>query len=609
MSGLAGINVHLVSNTEEAGQFMSWLGERHQGEIAVDTETTGLSPYEDGAALRLVQFGDEMTGWAIPFERWGGVVLEALERYEDPLIFHNIAFEAKWLGVQAGYELPWHRSHDTMIAAHLVDPTGSVALKQLSTRYIDRKAAAGQHLLADAMSVNKWTWATVPIEYEGYWAYACLDTILTSRLHGHLKAHETYAKAYELEMAARRVASQMEDNGAPIDVEYSAQKFQELSDYVERVKAWGQDVLKLKLTSGPQLVKWFRSEGAEVTETTAGGNPSVNKYQLRKWVNDPPNSKVADLAALILDMRKADKLAGTYFYNFGQWHRDGVLHPSIRTLGARTGRMSITQPALQTLPKGEALVRNAFIAREGEVLISSDWWQIEARLMAHFSQDVNMISTFANADASGEDFFTMLGRDLYSDPSMQKDDKRRALVKGTVYGKLYGAGTDKMAFTAGVTVQQMRAVVEAFDTRYPGVKHFQDAVTDAAVRREMSEGQGYVITPIGRRLPTDEGRAYSGTNYLLQSTAADCLKQTMVELDLAGFSDAMILPVHDELIFSVPREDAREAMQKINEIMSITDKFDVNVPADPEGPLERWGAKYGKSNETYRDPHEELYTA
>jgi DNA polymerase-1 len=604
---LSGITCNLVTSVDEASAFMRWLGERRTTPLALDTETTGLVPYDSGAALRLVQFGDGMTGWAIPFERWGGVAMEALQKFEGPLVCHNIAFEARWLKAHAGYELPWHRSHDTMIGAHLVDPTASVALKSLSARYIDRRAVAGQRLLDEAMHANKWTWATVPIEYDGYWNYACLDTILTARLWEHLDAHNLYPQAYELEMATRRVASAMEDAGSPIDLEYCQLKFDELNSYAERVAEWGQRELGVKLGSGPQLVKWFEANGGEITEFTAKGAPSVNKYQLRLFANEG-NEKVSSIAKIVLDMRRASKLATTYFANFMDWHEDGVLHPEIRTLRARTGRMSITKPALQTLPKGSATVRDAFIAREGEVLLSCDYSQIEARLMAHFAQDENMIRTFKEADHTGTDFFTALGRDIYSAPDMDKSDKRRALVKGTMYGKLYGAGVTKMAETAGVSVDQMKAVVDAFDRNYPGVTRFQAQVEDVGARRERDEGLPYIITPIGRRLPADERKTYALVNYLLQSTAADVLKRTMVSLDNAGYGSAMLMPVHDEIIFSVPREDVDQAKRDIEEIMSVMDDFLVPLPAEPEGPLTRWGDRYHAADQPYSDPDTEYFS-
>jgi DNA polymerase I-like protein with 3'-5' exonuclease and polymerase domains len=254
--------------------------------------------------------------------------------------------------------------------------------------------------------------------------------------------------------------------------------------------------------------------------------------------------------------------------------------------------MSITDPALQTLPKGEALVRDAFIPHEGNVLVSSDWSQIEMRLMAHFSQDERLARAFRDADDTGGDFFVEMGKEIYREPDFVKADKRRGLVKNTLYASAYGAGVNKMAESAGVTYDVMKSVADGVFSTYPGIKRFQGTVEDLGVRREREEGQGYVMTPFGRRLPCDEGKVYTLTNYLLQGHAAELLKNALVQLDLAGLGDYMTLPVHDEVIFSIPKEDAAEAMHLIGDVMSITEGYMVNIPADPEGPLDRWGEKY-----------------
>lgn len=591
--GLPGdLELHLVNTIDEAWAFKRWASERHP-HLGFDTETSGLDPRAPDAKLRLVQIGDEKTGWAIPWEQWGGVALEILNEFEGEWIAHNIAFDAKWLEIHAGWKVPWHRAHDTMIMAQVCDPLGGGALKPLAIRHVDRRSGAGDHLLKEAMAKEGWGWGDIPVDYDAYWAYGALDPVLTVHLRNHFQADKAYPRVYELEMAARRVISRMEDNGARIDLEYCEEKYEKLTEWVEGIKKWGQNQLGISLGSNLQLIRHFEKLGAEITRTTKSGNPSVDKYQLKMWANDPPTQEIGQLASLLLQMRHADKMSNSYFKNFLGMHSDGVLHPSIKTLGARTGRMSMTNPALQTLPKGEALVRDAFIPHEGHVLISSDYSQIEARLMAHFSGDPKLIQTFIDADAAGSDFFTAIGSDIYS-TNMEKSDKRRGLVKNTMYGKMYGAGVNKMAETAGVPYDQMKAVVDAFDGRYPGVKGFQKKVEDMGVRRERGEGQGYVTTPFGRRLPCDEGKIYALTNYLLQGHAAELLKDAIVRLDLAGLGDWMLLPVHDEIIFSVPKEEYKDAMVTIGEIMSIHGMA-VDVPAEPEGPLSRWGQRYSGS--------------
>jgi DNA polymerase-1 len=111
------------------------------------------------------------------------------------------------------------------------------------------------------------------------------------------------------------------------------------------------------------------------------------------------------------------------------------------------------------------------------------------------------------------------------------------------------------------------------------------------VRRERLEGEGYVITPLGRRLPCDSGRVYALTNYMIQSTAADCFKQGLIRLDAAGYSDWMILPVHDEIVLDVPVEHVKQTLHEVPEILS--DKsMGVPITADADGPWTNWGAKY-----------------
>jgi DNA polymerase-1 len=172
--------------------------------------------------------------------------------------------------------------------------------------------------------------------------------------------------------------------------------------------------------------------------------------------------------------------------------------------------MSIQNPALQTLPKGDDTVRTAFIPKdEDHVIITSDLDQVEFRMFASLSNDPNLISLFNRADATGSDPFTEIGREIYNDPSMQRSDKRRNLIKGTVYGRLYGAGVAKQALTAGVAEGQMRTVSDSLDARFPGMATFQKQIEDAGMRRLRAEGQGYVYTWTGRRLPCDEDRVYS----------------------------------------------------------------------------------------------------
>jgi DNA polymerase-1 len=604
-NGLGDVKLNLVDSVEKAQEFISWLSERRPyNAIAIDTETgelpggkreDALSPWH--GKLRLVQVGDGLTGWSIPWDEWSGVFYEAMDKFDGPVVCHNIAFEARWFDIQSRWKIPWERSHDTMIMAHIINPLGSGALKPLSALYVDGKAVAMQESLDQGLIENGWTWGTVPTNYEPYWVYGALDTVLTMRLweqfYQKCGPQGPYNRAYELEMATRKIVTRMELNGARIDLDYSKKKFDELIQYSDSVKSWASNAYGgVSITSNVQLVRLLESLGADITETTPSGAKSASKDQLQLLIING-NNDVKNLAENVLKQRKADKLANTYFSNFMEKSIDGIVHPSVKTLGARTSRMSITDPALQTLPKGDDTVRTAFIPREeGNVIITSDLDQVEFRMFASLSEDENLISLFHKADATGSDPFTEIGRQVYQEPDMQKSDKRRNLIKGVVYGRLYGAGVAKQALTAGVPEAQMRSVSDSFDANYPGMAVFQRQIDHIGQTRLRSEGQGYVHTWTGRRIPCDEDRTYTLVNYLIQGGAAEVFKSNLVKLDQADLTDYLIVPVHDEIVLEAPRKDAEEIKQIVRQCMTTTEGWAVPLTADVDGPLENWGQKY-----------------
>lgn len=604
--GLSNVKLHLVDSVEEANNFITWLSQRRPYDaVSVDIET-GEDPGQDpnkGALspwmghIRLVQVGDGEQGWAIPFEEWSGVFYQAMQNYTGMIVCHNIAFEALWFAVKSRWELPWAQAHDTMLMARIIDPLGSGALKVLASQHIDYRSVALQETLHTQFKENGWTWGTVPVTFQPYWAYGALDTVLTMRLFDQFYEKcgpgKPYSLPYEIELQTRKIATRMEVNGARIDLEYSKKKLDELTAYTEGVKDWAKQKYNgLMISSTTQLSRTFESLGAELTERTASGALSMTKDTLDMLAING-NDEVKFLAQQVIQQRKADKLASSYFSNFLADNVGGFLHPNINTLQARTGRMSITNPALQTLPSGDATVRRAFIPKdEDHVIISSDLDQVEFRLTAAFSGDQQLIQLFNDADASGGDVFTSIMRQVYADDSLTKSDPRRKLIKGVVYGKLYGAGVDKMAVTAGVSTPQMKEVVDAFDSNYPGVRDLQRSIEDAGTRRIQSEGQGYVNTRTGRRLPCDEDRVYSLTNYLIQATAAEVFKQNLIKLDQADLTEYLIVPVHDEIVLQAPRDEAPEVMRAVQECMTTTEGWSVPLTAGVDGPLENWGSKY-----------------
>ena len=586
---------HLVNSIDEAMEMKRWLSENRRDVIGIDTETTGLNPYAPGAKLRMVQLGDHRAGWAVPWEQWGGVALECLNAWEGQFTAHNLAFDEKWLRIHGGWQVPWHRTHDTMIHHNMLYPGQPAGLKSITDKYIDPRASVGEALLKDAFKKNGWDWATVPIDYEAFAMYSAMDPVLAAHIWSFLRADAKFPESYDLEMSTLRICAGMEDRGVPVDVEYCIEQRDKLEEYVESSKAWAEKEEGVKLGSTPSLVNLFTKKlGAEVVKQTPGGSPSMDKDAMAAYAKSD-NERVRWWANFVIDVRKADKIRASYLENFIKDQTDGILHANIKTMQAVTGRMSITNPALQTLGKNDNIVRNSIMARPGEAIVTSDKDQVEFRIFAHLSEDEGLIQTFKDADATGGDAFTMIGSQIYNDPNFQKSDHRRGYVKNVIYGRLYGSGVRKMADTAGVPFETMQEVSNALDAQYPGINAYQKTMESAIKARMAVEGTPYIKTVItGRRIPVEEDRIYSGLNYTIQSSAAESFKQNLIRLDAAGLGENLVVPVHDEILVSVPENQVEEAKQILRENMTTIDDWAVPLTADVEGPFLRWGDKYVK---------------
>lgn len=596
MPRLPDVELRLVECIDDLFDMKRWLGERRDI-MGLDTETSGIDPYAPGARLRLIQIGDHRSGWAVPWEGWGGAAIECMNAWEGDFTLHNASFDAKWLKKHANWDMPWHRTHDTFIMSQIERPDKPNDLKTLCDLFIDPMASEGQKKLKQAFKAHNWDWNSVPIDFEAYWVYSALDPVLAAHLYTHFRTDKKYPETYDLEMSIRRICTSMEETGMRVDLEYSKQKFDELKTQVEMSKKWAQENWGISIGSNPQLANFFEHDlGArfEVFSKTSGA-PSVNKEQIALFTASD-NPQVAAVAKFITEVRAADKMSNSYFKNFLEMHNDGIVHPSIKTMGARTGRMSVVSPALQTIPKDDKFgVRKAFVPRnEGDVLISCDYSQVEMRLLAHFSGDAALQAAFKEADATGGDFFVSIGRQIYNDPNFSKKDKRRGLMKSVMYGAAYGSGIQKMADAAGVPFEQMKAVSDDIFKTYPGIKAFMSETEAMGNKREEAEGVGYIITGTGRRIPAEKGKMYTLTNYTLQGTAAELMKKAIVRLDAAGYGKFMLMAIHDEMIFSLPPEMVEEALPEIESLMSYVDgEFDVDLPAEPEIIGNRsWGQKY-----------------
>lgn len=588
------VQLHLVDSIDVAFDLLRWLSTRDR--IAVDTESTGLSPERD--RVRLVQFGDHDTAYIVPFERWAGVVDDVVARYDGEYVAHNASFDLTML--RGGeVDLPTDRLHDTRLMAHVLESTGSTALKTLAKRFVDPRAAALQAQLDDALSGRGgWTWATVPVSYQPYWAYAGLDTILTFRLDEELypRVLADAPRSYELELAVSWVTERMERTGVRVDRAYTAELADQLAEYVERVETWCRAEYRLSPGSTRDVVAALQRDGVELTKRTNGGQLSLDKEVLASLAHP--------LAQAVLGRRQAQKLLSTYLMTYLKLTADGNdrIHPSINSIGGtgkspfepggssgvRTGRMSMSNPNLQNVPtrtKEGKRVRNCLVPADGNRWVKCDADQIEMRVMAHLSGDGRMLEAFT----SPGDFFVNLARELFDDPDFQKIDPRRQLMKNGCYAKVYGAGISKFATTAGVSEAEATRFMRRFDELFPGPATWSRSVQDAARRGLDVDGVASARSPLtNRRHVADAGKLYTLVNYLVQGTAGELLKLKLVELDQAGLGEYLTLAVHDEVDLDVPADRVDDVIETLLDVVNDDQLLDVPVTWSADVG-DRWG--------------------
>lgn len=562
------VQLHLVQTWEEAESFLQWLA-KPRNILGVDTETGGVEWWHN--SLRLVQVGDTSDGWAIPWQEWGGLVKEAFRRYTGQVVMHNAKFDERFLR-RNGVAIPRRKIHDTQTLVKLLDSSGLKGLKPAASRYLDNRLSALQDDLRTAFSRHSWTWETVPVDYPDYWRYGALDPVLSVGLWEKLSKSvlNEFKTAYELDCAATWVTSDMEERGARIDVTYCERKLEELTEYVEAMSLYIRQNWNCG-TSDREVSGRLIRDGVELEKRTLSGQLSVDKEVLES-VTHP-------LAEAVLSRRQAQKMASAYFRNLVNFRDGEVVHPDVDLLGTNTGRMSISRPALQQVPSDRSpagtAVREAFIAREGHKLVDVDYDQEEQRLVASFSTDPGMIAAFEEADKGGVDFFTTMARMIFNDPTLAKSDIRRQRTKNASYARAYGAGPATVAVTVKITEEEAAELFRRQDETFPRLAAWQREMQNEAVLNGQAEGRPFITTPWGRRLYIDPDALYTAVNYLCQGTAADVLKQKMVELDSAGMAGYLVLPVHDEVLFDVPEEEADEFSQEVVGVLQEQTRFRV----------------------------------
>ncbi|TWE18345.1 DNA polymerase-1 [Kitasatospora atroaurantiaca] len=600
------VTIHVPQNADDLAQFTQWAREAsRRGPIALDTETSGLDIFADHYRLRTVQFGDRSDAWVIHWERGGlfqSVARLALENIRRFLI-HNAPFDWLVLDRHAGVSVESlaPRTTDTRIKATLLDPRQpqegglGTALKPLCGYYVDPSAPDTQGDLTSVFRGLGFTKATgfarIDLEHPTYNLYAGLDVIYTARLDpiltnqlAHVGVRDALAE-YEHELA--RICTIMQRRGLVLDEEFTreldATLAEEASNYAEKAARYGVE----SVNSTRQIAEALTGMGELLTERTGAGAVKVDKavllaladrdLQWQRLGARTPNP----LAEAVLHAKRSGKWRTTYAQTFLETvDADGRVHPFINTLAARTGRMSVTRPAVQTLPSSDQMIRRCLLADPGHVMVSTDFQAVEMRVLAALAGVKRMIEGFL----AGEDIHAFTARLVKGDGATPKD---RKIFKGAGFGKVYGGGISTISRQTGAPEDEIARAVAAYDRLYPEIKR-----ASSRWQRE-ARGSGMVyISATGRRLPLDRDRSYAVVNYACQSAARDLLGQAMLNAEEAGILDAMRLPIHDEILASVPKGEAQEYAREFERCMTM-DLYGVPITAEAEIGGRSWGSLYG----------------
>ena len=561
--------------------------------LALDTETDGLqfmSANLIGISLSVAP-GEAVY---IPFKQAGlenplaidevmAVLKPILEDETIAKVGQNIKFDWHILK-RYGAEIKGIHD-DTMLASYIFDPTGNRHnMDALAELYLNFTTTPFTEIAGKGKSQK--TFDEIDIETASF--YACEDADITLQLQRsivpRLKMEASQYKVYEeIEVPLISVLAKMEHEGILVDADH----LEALSaEFGENLAALEKEAFELageefNMGSSKQVGEiLFDKLQLPVIKKTPKGAPSTAEDVLVKLAEDYPLPKI------IMEYREFSKLRSTYTDSLVAEIDPTTkrVHTSFNQAQTSTGRLSSSNPNLQNIPirtKEGRRIREAFVAKEGTVLLAADYSQVELRLMAHFSQDESMIKAFNE----GKDIHAATAAEVFGMPLDKVTGEERRAAKAINFGLIYGMGAFGLAKQLGISRTQAQEYISLYFSRYTGVLNYMDQ------SKEKAKEQGYVETLLGRRLylpgiHSSNAIARSGAervaiNAPLQGTAADIIKLAMLKVDASlqanpGIKAKMLLQVHDELILEAEL-GSEEAATKLL-VDAMTDVVKINVP-------------------------------
>ncbi|WP_030074710.1 DNA polymerase I [Halomonas alkaliantarctica] len=585
----------------EQAEFDVWLARLKKAErFCFDLETTSLNymdadivgvglALEAGEAAYIPLAHDYLDA---PAQLDRQQVLQALKPLlEDPKktkIGQNLKYD---ISVLANYDIGVVGPlADTMLASYVLNSTAtrhdmdSLALKYLGEKTISFEEIAGKG--AKQLTFNQ-------IALEQAVPYACEDVDITLRLQDILRPQvEREGRLAEvldhLELPLINVLSRIERNGVALDAERLHEQSQQLERRIRELESEAFELAgrEFNLGSPKQLGQiLFEEQKIPVIKKTPKGAPSTAEAVLEELALDYPLPKV------IMQHRGLAKLKSTYTDKLPRLlnKTTGRVHTSYHQAVTATGRLSSSDPNLQNIPirtEEGRKIRQAFVARPGYRIVAADYSQIELRIMAHLSEDKGLLSAFAE----GRDIHTATAAEVFGTALEKVSADQRRSAKAINFGLIYGMSAWGLSRQLHIDRNQAQTYIDRYFDRYPGVARYMDRI------RTQAAEDGFVETVLGRRLYLPEihsqnrnrrqGAERTAINAPMQGTAADIIKQAMIDVDAwlaeGDFDALMVMQVHDELVFEVADAQVEAFIEQVQTRMQAAATLNVPLIVEAE---------------------------
>lgn len=581
---------YLIDNEEKTNELISKICV--QEFCSFDTETTGLDPLKSELVGMSFSFA-EHEAYYVPISSEYTIAKKTVEKFKCFFENENILK----IGQNIKYDILVLKKYDvhvkgklfdTMIAHYLLNPELRHNMDYLAETYLGYQTIHIEELIGPK---GKNQLNMRHINPEKICNYACEDADITLQLYTILEKkieeQELNRLLYDIELPLIYVLADMEYTGVKLDksalAEYSKKLTNELISIESEI--YKEAKIEFNINSAKQVgeVLFDKLKIVEKPKKTKTGQYVTSEETLQNLKNAHP------IVGKILDYRGLKKLLSTYVDALPQLvdPKDGKLHTSYNQTVTSTGRLSSSNPNLQNIPIREDQgkeIRKAFIANDGCKFLSSDYSQVELRIMAHLSNDSNMIDAFN----SGEDIHAATASKIFKVPIELVTSDMRRKAKTANFGIIYGISVFGLAERLNIPRSEAKQLIDGYFETYPQVKEYMDKSI------EMAREKGYVETLFGRKryLPDINSRnatvrGYAERNAInapIQGSAADIIKVAMNNifdhLNKAGLQSKMILQVHDELNFNVNENEIEKVKEIVSEEMENAYKLIVCLKAD-----------------------------